>query len=29
MIIDVLPEYRNDFLRLYENISKRKAGQEV
>ena len=29
MIIDVLPEYRNDFLRLYENISKRTAGQKV
>ena len=29
MIIDALPEYRNDFLRLYENISKMKAGQKV
>jgi len=29
MIVEALPEYRNDFLLLYENISKRKAGQKV
>jgi MinD superfamily P-loop ATPase len=29
MIIEVLPEYRNDFLRLYESVSKRKASQKV
>ena len=29
MIIEVLPEYRYDFLRLYESVSKRKAGQKV
>ncbi len=29
MIIDVLPEYRTDFLRLYENISIRKTSQRV
>jgi len=29
MIIEVLPEYRNDFLRLYESVSKKKAGQKV
>ena len=29
MIIDVLPEYRNDFLRLYENISKRNVSHKV
>jgi MinD superfamily P-loop ATPase len=29
MIIDVLPEYRNDFLRLYKNISKRKVNQKA
>jgi len=29
MIVDALPEYRNDFLRLYENISKRKVSQKV
>jgi MinD superfamily P-loop ATPase len=29
MIIEVLPEYRNDFLRLYESVSKRKADQKV
>ena len=29
MIVDALPEYRNDFLRLYENISKRKVNQKA
>ncbi len=29
MIIEVLPEYGKDFIRLYENASKRKAGQKV
>lgn len=29
MIVEALPEYRNDFLRLYESVSKRKAGQKV
>lgn len=29
MIVEALPEYRNDFLRLYESVSKRKAGQKA
>jgi MinD superfamily P-loop ATPase len=29
MIVDALPEYRNDFLRLSENISKSKVNQKV
>jgi MinD superfamily P-loop ATPase len=29
MIIDELPEYRNDFLRLYEDISARRVGQKA
>ena len=29
MIWDVLPEYRNKFLGLYESVSERKAGQRV
>ena len=29
MIVEVLPEYRKDFLLLYENVSKRKAGQKA
>jgi MinD superfamily P-loop ATPase len=29
MIVDALPEYRDDFLSLYENVSKRKEDQKV
>lgn len=29
LIVDALPEYRNVFFRLYENISKRKISQKV
>jgi MinD superfamily P-loop ATPase len=29
MIVDVLPEYRNNFLRLYENITQVKESQKV
>ncbi len=29
MVVDALPEYRNNFLRLYENITQRKEIQKV
>ena len=29
MIVDVLPEYRNNFLRLYENLTQKKVSRKV